>query len=148
MPPFDIAALLLVGGLTLIFVVGRLRFLGGPAASIEAVVAWGSARGHTMRGDGTAAPLELVGAVRGRRWTLGLLVPPSGEAVLLLGVDCEGADRGPGGGPQVEDGVLVVRIERPPADLFALERLDRVIEELVVLAEQHEAEAPGAPPLD
>jgi hypothetical protein len=147
----------LVGLLLLVLVVGAVRFFARTAAPIEAIRAWAEAQGHAVRGDGTSAPLEVIGARGARRWTVGWFQAPGADAVLLLGMDCAASDTAPTDTapidtaaspedrPRVDDGVLAARVTRPSPDLFAPARLDALLDELEAMAIALEREHPAPP---
>ena len=139
MEPWRALGLWAVGifGCVLIFFVVR-RLEQDPVR--DAVMAWATQSGKTTRGDGFSAPLEIVGLV-GERW---FTVSYDGNRrVLLIGLDCEApdsalpvatnADRGPLPGEQrVQDDTLVTRWTRPTIE--QIRQLDKVIEEMLVVA--------------
>lgn len=137
----------LTGVLLLVLVIGAVRFFARTAAPIEAIRAWAEARGHAVRGDGTSAPLEVIGARGARRWTVGWFQAPGADAVLLLGMDCAAADTAPppDGRPSVDDGVLAARVTRPSSDLYTPARLDALLDELEAMAIALEHEHPAPP---
>ncbi len=100
----------------------------------DQLLAWARARGHLARGDGRSSPVEVVGAVGQRRFTVSLhpLDPP----VMLVGLDCHADDGG-----DVHDSTLVTRWTRPRA--ADLGRLDEVLSGMAEVATELEKSRPA-----
>lgn len=102
----------------------------------DRLLAWAKSRGYLARGDGRTAPVEVVGALGSRRFTVSLL--PVDPPVMLVGLDCHADDGG-----DVHDSTLVTRWTRPrPSDL---ERLDEVLSGMAQVATELEKSRPTAP---
>ena len=108
----------------------------------ERLRAWASLRGYPVRGDGRSGPVEVLGRVGERLFTVSLPVEDGG--VMLVGVDCAApaGAAGDASAAEVHDGALVSRWTAPrPVDV---DRLDEILLAMTQLAGELVSRRPGS----
>jgi hypothetical protein len=99
---------------------------------------------HNLRYVEGEGYIRVLGGHKKRAFSLSLQL--SSPAVLLVGVDC-GANNA-SGVTMVEDGVLASRWTNPSPDLFLEGRLEGLLEEMILLAEERERLDPESPKIE
>lgn len=111
----------------------------------ERLRAWAERRHHPVRGDGRSGPVEVVGTLGERLFTVALV--PDGTGTLLVGIDCHAREAVPGPGAfTLHDGALVSRWTAPRAE--DVDRLDEILVGMAELAAELESRGPVADPTE
>lgn len=139
----ELGPILVVGAAALVALALAVRAFErlGPAGRLRA---WAEARGAWARGDGSRAPLVVVGRRGHRAWSVTWQDEPP---TLTVAIDCATALAGEhalGDRPvQVQDAALATRWTGPAAARVDPAALDGLLDGLEALAEALEAGGPA-----